>query len=114
MLFNQAVAEKHIKQQHQNLAEANAKLDESTRTLNDYDAAKKKLAVENADLLRQLEEADNQITMLTKVKFNLSGQLDECKKVTEDESKVGSLYHVFQLYTTIIHVLAYCMNTGSP
>lgn len=93
ILSHQAVAEKHIKQQHQNLAEANAKLDESTRTLNDYDAAKKKLAVENADLLRQLEEADNQITMLAKVKFNLSSQLDECKKITEEESKVGALYH---------------------
>lgn len=87
------MGEKHIKQLHLNMTEANAKLDESTRTLNDYDAAKKKLAVENADLLRQLEEADNQINMLAKVKFNLSSQLDECKKIAEDEGKVSSSTH---------------------
>lgn len=84
----QAVAEKNIKQLQQSLSDVTAKLDESTRTLNDYDASKKKLAVENADLLRQLEEAENQIGLLSKVKYNLASQLDDCKKVAEEESKV--------------------------
>lgn len=66
-----------------------AKLDEANRTLNDFDAGKKKLAVENADLLRQLEEAESQIGQLSKLKLSLTNQLDDTRKLADDESRVS-------------------------
>ena len=38
----------------QQTAEATSKLDEANRTLNDFEAAKKKLSMENADYTRQV------------------------------------------------------------
>lgn len=76
----------------QNTNEIQARLDESNRTLNDYDAAKKKLVVENADLLRQLEEAESQIGQLTKMKLSLTNQLDDTRKLADDESRVSKAY----------------------
>lgn len=86
----QAIAEKNVKHLHGQITDATSKFDECSRTLNDFDAAKKKLAVENAELLRQLEEAENQIGLLSKVKATLGNQLEESKKVSEEEGKVKS------------------------
>jgi len=72
----------------------NVKWDEANRTLNDFDAQKKKLAVENADLLRQLEEADNQISQLNNLKSSLTTQLEDTKKMVDDESRVGSSQYI--------------------
>lgn len=69
--------------------EIQAKLDEANRTLHDFDAAKKKLAVENADLLRQVEEAESQISQLCKIKLSLTNQLEDTRKTADDESRVG-------------------------
>lgn len=66
-----------------------AKYDEANRTLNDFDAAKKKLAVENAELLRHMEEADTQLGQLTTLKLSLSNQLDDMKKMADEESRVS-------------------------
>merc|ERR1712106_1302024 len=55
---DKAAAEKTAKQIQFNYSEIYTKLDETNRTLNDFDAMKKKLYVENQDLVRQLEEAD--------------------------------------------------------
>lgn len=57
--------------------------------MNDFDVGKKKLAAENADLLRQLEEADNQINQLAKIRSSLTAQLEDNKKVAEEESRVS-------------------------
>lgn len=91
-----------MKQLHTQITEATSKFDECTRTLNDFDAAKKKLAVENAELLRQLEEAENQTTMLTKVKSTLYNQLEESKKVSEEESKVNFIILYFNYNSCIL------------
>lgn len=88
LINTQAAAEKSIKQLQSQLAETNARLEESNRTLNDFDVGKKKLAAENADLLRQLEEADNQINQLAKIRSSLTTQLDDNKKMAEEESRV--------------------------
>lgn len=80
------------KQLNQHINELQAKLDESNRTLNDFDAAKKKLAVENADLLRQLEEAESQIGQLSKLKLSLTNQLDDTRKLADEESRVSVLH----------------------
>ena len=77
------------KQIQQGANELQAKLDEANRTLNDFDATKKKLAVENSDLLRQLEEAESQIGQLSKLKLSLTNQLDDTRKLADEESRVS-------------------------
>ncbi|MGZ0918080.1 hypothetical protein ACXOKD_09095, partial [Streptococcus thermophilus] len=62
-------------------------LDESNRTLSDFDATKKKLAVENADLIRQLEEAESNLAQLSKLKLSLTNQLEDSRKLADDESR---------------------------
>lgn len=88
-MFHQVAAEKMNKQLQQQMTEVQAKLDEANRTISDFDAAKKKLAVENAEVLRQLEEAENQIGQLSKLKLSLTNQLDETKKMADDECRVS-------------------------
>lgn len=73
--------------QHQT-NEIQAKLDEANRTLNDFDATKKKLAVENADLLRQVEEAESTLGQLAKLKLSLTNQLEDTRKLADDECRV--------------------------
>merc|ERR1711970_1440969 len=84
---DKAAAEKIIKQLQQQTLDVQSKLDEANRTLNDFDAMKKRLSVENGDLLRQLEEVEIQVGQLTKLKLSLSNQLDELQKIAEDENK---------------------------
>ena len=67
------------------------KLDETNRTLNDFDAAKKKLSIENSDLLRQLEEAESQVSQLSKLKISLTTQLEDTKRLADEESRVSYL-----------------------
>jgi len=72
------------------IVEVTSKLDEANRTLNDFDVQKKKLSVENADLLRQLEEAEIQISQLSKLTVTLGNNLDEIRKTADDENKERS------------------------
>lgn len=87
-----AIAEKSNKQLQHQIHEVQGKIDEANRTLNDFDVAKKKLSVENAELLRQLEEVENQSMQLSKLKLTLSSQLEETKKSVENEGKVSRSY----------------------
>merc|ERR1712045_121708 len=48
---------------------------------------KRKIAAENADLLRQLQELENQANMLAKLKAQLTVQLDEARMVADGEAK---------------------------
>ncbi|CAL4161984.1 unnamed protein product [Meganyctiphanes norvegica] len=82
-----AAAEKVYKGMQNQTLELQTKLDEASRTLNDFDIAKRKLAVENADLLRQLEEADAQTSQLSKLTFTMSSQLEDIKKMADNENK---------------------------
>ena len=68
--------------------EVNMKLDEASRTLNDFDGQKKKLAVENGDFLRHLEEAETQVNQLNNLKLTLTTQLEDTKKAADDEGRV--------------------------
>ena len=63
----QAAAEKMTKMLQQQLNETQGKLDEANRSLNDFYAAKKKLSIENSDYLRQLEDAESQVSQLQKL-----------------------------------------------
>lgn len=55
--------------------------------MNDFDAAKKKLSIENSDLLRQLEEAESQVNQLSKIKISLTTQLEDTKRLADEESR---------------------------
>lgn len=55
--------------------------------MNDFDAAKKKLSIENSDLLRQLEEAESQVSQLSKIKISLTTQLEDTKRLADEEGR---------------------------
>ena len=57
------------------IVEANQKLDEMARALNEADSSRKKLQVENQDLTRQIEETENAIASLGKNKISLTTQV---------------------------------------
>ncbi|XP_045127371.1 myosin heavy chain, muscle-like [Portunus trituberculatus] len=84
---DKANAEKTVKQQQHVINEYQNKMDEANRTLNDMDAAKKKLGAENTDLLRQVEEAESQMSQLSKIKLSLTNQLEDQRKLADDESR---------------------------
>uniref|UniRef100_A0A336MJ45 CSON000536 protein n=1 Tax=Culicoides sonorensis TaxID=179676 RepID=A0A336MJ45_CULSO len=82
-----AAQEKIAKQLQHTLNEVQGKLDETNRTLNDFDASKKKLSIENSDLLRQLEEAESQVSQLSKIKISLTQQLEDTKRLADEEAR---------------------------
>ena len=89
------------------IVEANQKLDEMARALNEADSSKKKLQVENQDLQRQIEETENAIAALGKNKISISTQLDDTKKLGDAEARDrASLLSKFKNITT--EVSEYC------
>ncbi|CAL4154392.1 unnamed protein product, partial [Meganyctiphanes norvegica] len=82
-----AQAEKIGKLVQSQINEVQSKLEEANRCLGDFDAFKKKLTIENSDLLRNLEEADGQISLLSKLTITLGNQLDEARRVADEENK---------------------------
>lgn len=86
---SQANSEKQVKQLEVQLADAQFKLDETNRTLNDLDGGKKKLSVENSELQRQLEESESQVAQLNKIKASLATQLEEAKRMADEEARVS-------------------------
>merc|ERR1711899_579926 len=69
------------------IVEANQKLDEFARALNEADATKKKLQVESQDLTRQIEETENAIAALQKNKISLTTQLEDTKRLGDGEAR---------------------------
>ena len=45
------------------------------------------MASENSELLGQLQELDNSASMLVKLKSSLASQLDEQKRIADDEAR---------------------------
>merc|ERR1712061_732935 len=84
---SKASAEKSNKGLLGSLNDANKKVEEASLTLGDFENNKRKIAAENADLLRQLQELENQANMLSKLKAQLQTQLDEACVVADDEAK---------------------------
>ena len=84
---SKASAEKCNKALITQLNEGNKKVEEANLTLADFENGKRKLAAENADLLRQLQELENSANMLNKLKVQLIAQLDEARSVAENEGK---------------------------
>merc|ERR1712170_152447 len=86
IIRSKASAEKPNKNLITQLNEHNKKVEEANLTLGDFENAKRKLAAENADLLRHLQELENSANMLQKVKVQLQGNLDEARHVADDEA----------------------------
>ena len=82
-----ASAEKANKALINQLNELNKKVEEANLTLGDYESGKRKIAAENADLLRNLQDLENSANMLAKIKTQLICQLDEARRVADDEGK---------------------------
>merc|ERR1711992_80512 len=78
---SKASAEKSNKILIGHLNEMNKKVEEANLTLGDFENAKRKIAAENSDLLRQVQELENQANMLAKTKIQLQTMLDEAKRV---------------------------------
>merc|ERR1712045_22872 len=62
-------------------------VEEANLTLGDFENNKRKIAAENADLLKHVQELENSANMLNKVKIQLVSQLDEAKHVADEEAK---------------------------
>merc|ERR1719203_736371 len=62
------------------IVESNVKLDEMARALNEADSSRKKLQVENQDLLRQIDETG-------KAKSSLTTQLEDTKRLGDSEAR---------------------------
>merc|ERR1719323_2144868 len=69
------------------IVEANQKLDDMARALNEADSSRKKLQVENQDLLRQIDETGNAIAALGKAKSSLTTQLEDTKRLGDSEAR---------------------------
>jgi len=67
--------------------EMNKRISEANLQLNDMDLSNKKAQAENSDLLRQLEEIEQNVSMLQKIRHQLNNELEDVKKHCEDESK---------------------------
>merc|ERR1719330_1059225 len=84
---DRANMEKNVKMTQGLIVEANAKLDEMARALNEADSNKKKLTVEAQDLNRQIEECENAIAALQKNKISLTTQLEDTKRLGDGEAR---------------------------
>merc|ERR1719295_1244268 len=82
-----AVADKNLKALQAQLQNLMKKIEEATVVLAEYDAGNKRLMSENSNLYTRLEDLLNNVSMLQKVKINLSSQLDDAKRMCEDEVK---------------------------
>jgi myosin heavy chain 6/7 len=71
----------------QQLADVTRRGEEANLTLSDFDNAKKKIILENADLLHSCEELDNNNSVLAKLRQTLTAQLEEQRKIADDEAK---------------------------
>merc|ERR1711878_143215 len=81
---SKASAEKSNKNLISTLNEGNKKVEEANLTLGDFENGKRKIAAENADLLRQLQEIENNANMLSKTKVQLMSSLDETRRIADD------------------------------
>merc|ERR1712158_134521 len=84
---SKASAEKSNKGLLGSLNDANKKVEEANLTLGDFENNKRKIAAENADLLKQVQELENQANMMAKLKVQLEFQLSEAKHVADNGAK---------------------------
>merc|ERR1712121_234672 len=69
------------------IVDANTRLDELARALNEAESSKKRLICENQDLNRQIEEGENAVANANKNKISLTTQLEDTKALANAEAK---------------------------
>merc|ERR1712117_945707 len=82
-----ASAEKSQRALTGTLNELTKKIEEVNLNLGDFEAGKRRITVENADLLRQLQELNANASLMTKTKSALVSALDEQKAIADNEAK---------------------------
>ena len=85
MFLIQAMAEKTGKGLTVQISELNKKISEANLQVNDLEMSNKKTQAENSDLLRQLEQLDQSVSMLQKSRLQLNTELEDVKKHCEEE-----------------------------
>ena len=83
----QASAEKSQRSLSGTLNDLTKKIEEVNLNLGDFEAGKRRITVENADLLRQLQELNANASLMTKTKSALVSALDEQKAIADNEAK---------------------------
>jgi len=84
---SKASAEKSHKSLVDNLNILNKKVEEINLNLGDFEANKRRITSENADLLRVLQELNANASLLVKTKSALVSALDEAKAIADNEAK---------------------------
>merc|ERR1712200_320149 len=69
------------------LNELGKKVEEANMTLGDFESCKRRLAAENADLLRVVGDLTNNVNMIAKMKQSLVSALDDAKHVADTEAR---------------------------
>ena len=69
------------------MIDLNKRISEVNLQVNDLDVSNKKAHAENSDLMRNLEEIDQNVSMMQKIKTQLNNELEDVKKFCEDEAK---------------------------
>merc|ERR1719237_404414 len=84
---SKASAEKSQRSLSATLNELTKKIEEVNLNLGDFEAGKRRITVENAALLRQLQELNANASLMTKTKSALVSALDEQKAIADNEVK---------------------------
>merc|ERR1711970_691302 len=82
-----ASLEKQGKMIQQQIYDAQARLEELQRSLHEADGSKRKITVENCDLVHQFEEAERLAAQLSKDRTSLTTQLEDAKRLADAETR---------------------------
>jgi len=84
-LCSQSSLEKASKQFDNQLLEVNTKLGELQKEVNDLTVQRNRSQSANLELQRRLEDSENQVNQLLRIRQALTQQLEEVKVTLEDE-----------------------------
>ena len=85
--YFQASAEKTNKNLQNQFVEINRRVTAGGLQLQDMELGNRKMASENSELIRQLEEVDANISIMQKAKIQLTNQLDDAKRLCDEEAR---------------------------
>merc|ERR1712045_563362 len=79
--------EKQGKMIQQQIYDAQGRLEELQRALHEADGSKRKITVENCDLVHQFEEAERNAATLSKDRSSLTTRLEDAKRLADAETR---------------------------
>merc|ERR1740131_457584 len=79
--------EKQGKMIQQQIYDSQARLEELQRALHEADGSKRKITVENCDLVHQFEESERLAAQLSKDRTSLTTQLEDAKRLADAETR---------------------------